>query len=379
VQQRSRGSSPFVFARPVGPEDLIDRESEVQELMDLVEGSHHARLTAPRRYGKTTVLARLAHEAERTLDMTSITVDLSRVLSVGDVAIRVEDAYRRATDGPVLRSVRDVVRSWNLGITLGAGGLAAMLESDPKTDPLPALHRLLDLPRDAHERTGRRVLVCFDEFHELLRLDGLDGVLRSHIQHHGTAAAYVFAGSEPGMMEALFAERERPLFGQAQPVQLGPLPTPALADAVEERFAATGRDPGEALDALLEVARGHPQRAMLLAHHLWRTTDPGTPATLATWSRTLDDVLATLGDGFDRFLDSLPGGQLRVLFAVALSSHGLTSTYTRSRFGLPKGSAAAQARTALIARGEILPGTPPRVTDPLLALWLGQRRQPPGA
>ena len=377
MPERSRGPSPFVFARPVGPDDLIDRENEVRELIDLVEGSHDARLTAPRRYGKTTVLARLAHEAERTLDMTAITVDLSRVLSLGDVAIRVEDAYRRATDGPVLRAVRDVVRSWNLGITLGAGGLAAKLEADPKTDPLPALHRLLDLPRDAHERTGRRVLVCFDEFHELLRLDGLDGVLRSHIQHHGAAAAYVFAGSEPGMMEALFAERERPLFGQAQPVTLGPLPVPALAEAIQARFAATGRHPGEALDPLLEVARGHPQRAMLLAHHLWRTTDPGTPATLATWSRTLDEVLATLGDGFDRFLDSLPGVQLRVLFAVALSPHGLASKYTRARFGLPQGSAAGQARTALIARGEILPGIPPQITDPLLALWLSQRREPP--
>jgi hypothetical protein len=180
------------------------------------------------------------------------------------------------------------------------------------------------------------------------------------------------------MMEALFAERERPLFGQAQPVTLGPLPARALADAVQERFEATGRDPGEALDPLLELARGHPQRAMLLAHHLWQATEPGVPASLATWSRTLDEVLATLGDGFDRFLDSLPGGQLRVLFAVALSPHGLTSKYTRARFGLPQGSAAAQARTALIARGEILPGPPPEITDPLLALWLGQRREPPG-
>lgn len=378
VPAPSRGPSPFVFAHPVSPEDLIDRETELAELLDLVEGGHFARLTAPRRYGKTTLLSRLADDAERRLGMTSIVVDLSRVLSLGDVAIRIEDAYRRATDGPVLRAARDVVRSWNLGVTLGAGGLAAKLESEPKTDPLPALHRLLDVPRDAHERTGRRVLVCFDEFHELLRLGGLDGVLRSHIQHHGTAASYVFAGSEPGMMEALFADRERPLFGQAQPIQLGSLPAEALGAFVTDRFARTGRDPGEALDPLLELAQGHPQRAMLLAHHLWRGTDPGSAATFGTWARSLEDVLAMLGDGFDRFLDSLPDGHLRVLFAVALSPHGLTANYTRARFGLGRGSAAGEARDALVARGEVLPGSPARITDPLLALWLRQRRQPPG-
>ena len=33
--------------------------------------------------------------------MTTIVVDFSRVLSLGDVTVRIEDAYRRATDGPV--------------------------------------------------------------------------------------------------------------------------------------------------------------------------------------------------------------------------------------------------------------------------------------
>lgn len=44
------------------------------------------------------------------------------------------------------------------------------------------------------------------------------------IQHHGDAAAYVYAGSRPSRMREPSAGRRRPLFGQARPLDPGPLP-----------------------------------------------------------------------------------------------------------------------------------------------------------
>src|SRR5580693_5681305 len=55
-------ANPFVFQRPV--DDLIDREAELQRLLDLAAGAHFMRLSAPRRYGKTTLIRRLRIEAE---------------------------------------------------------------------------------------------------------------------------------------------------------------------------------------------------------------------------------------------------------------------------------------------------------------------------
>jgi hypothetical protein len=73
------------------------------------------------------------------------------------------------------------------------------------------LDRLLDLPRTLWEADAVPTLVVFDEFQDLLvARKELDGLLRSRIQYHGDAAAYVFAGSEPAMMRELFDERERP-------------------------------------------------------------------------------------------------------------------------------------------------------------------------
>jgi hypothetical protein len=239
---------------------------------------------------------------------------------------------------------------------------------------MPALHLLLDIPQQVFERSGKRFLIVFDEAQEMLRIDGLDGLLRSHIQHQAAAAAFVFAGSEPGMMEVLFGERERPLFGQAHPVALGPLPASDLAAYIDGRFRDTGRDAGEALDALIEFAEGHPQRAMLLAHHLWMATPPGASASVSTWGEALHQAIEPLGDGFDRLLDVLPSGEQRVLTALALAPQGLYSQYAQTRFGIVKG-AATRALASLVGRGEVVrrDGTP-QITDPLLRWWLRRRR-----
>lgn len=119
-------------------------------------------------------------------------------------------------------------------------------------------------------------------------------------------------------MDQLFGERERPLFGQAVPVDLGELPSDALGAYIERGFKERARDPGECLDALLELVQGHPQRAMLMAHYLWESTPAGSTATLGEWWRTLDEVVDSLAEGFERFLDGLHGLEVRVLSARTL-------------------------------------------------------------
>jgi hypothetical protein len=95
----------------------------------------------------------------------------------------------------------------------------------------------------------------FDEFQDVLTAsEHADGVIRSEIQHHGDMASYVFAGSQVGMMNALFGDRSRPFFSQAAPVALGPLPDPDLAEYIAKRFEATARHVGgEALGLLLDL------------------------------------------------------------------------------------------------------------------------------
>ena len=69
---------------------------------------------------------------------------------------------------------------------------------------------------------------------------------------------------------------------------LGPLPQEELADFIAGRFETTGRDGGPALGWLLRLADGHPQRAMLLAHLLWREVEAGGAGDEDAWGGEID-------------------------------------------------------------------------------------------
>ena len=139
----------------------------------------------------------------------------------------------------------------------------------------------------------------FDEFQDIVKVNEMEAILRSHIQHQGEVASYVFAGSEPGMMEQLFENKERPLYGAAVPMRLNRLESQDIAAYVIERFRGTNRSVGEALNPLLQTAAGHPQRAILLAHRLWAVVDEGGTATLEDWNTAHAAALDELDPEFD--------------------------------------------------------------------------------
>src|SRR3954451_17366356 len=256
--------NPFIYSHPIAPEEIIDRDRETHELLAAAVGGHYVRLYAPRKYGKTSLLRRVLRDGERQEGMVPVLVDLYGVLSVADVAIRFERAYARQLKGKVRARVEEFLQSTGLGLSLGALGISAKLQIDPRTDPLPALHALLDLPLRLEEGGGFRALIVLDEFQDITKVKQMDAVLRSHIQFQGEVASFVFAGSEPGLMRELFEDRERPLYGQAVPMRLDRLEDGDIAAYVVAHFRKSGRSAGDAANPLVEAARGHPQRAMLL-------------------------------------------------------------------------------------------------------------------
>ncbi len=267
--------NPFRIAGELLRNEMIDRDAEAARLLALASGGHAARLVAPRRYGKTSLLRRVLTDASDSEWATAL-VDLEGVLSLSSVVVRIERAYDRSLRGAVRRTVDSLFRAWQVGLSLGAGGFTASLQANPRIDVESVLLRLLDLPAKLHDRTGVRSFVAFDEFQDLLRVDGADGMLRSVLQHQTGVASYAFAGSAPTLMERLFDDPSRPLLEHAVPVELDPLPLDETASYVEARFRLTGRDVGNALDPLLAFTRGHPQRSMLVAHHLWELVPDGS-------------------------------------------------------------------------------------------------------
>jgi hypothetical protein len=147
-------ANPFRIAGELLRDEMIDRDAEATRLLALAEGGHASRLVAPRRYGKTSLLRRVLREAGDAGWATAL-VDLEGVLSLSSTVVRIERAYDRSLKGAVRRTVDALFRSWKVGLSLGAGGFTASIQSNPRIDVESVFLRLLDLPRRSSSGRAR--------------------------------------------------------------------------------------------------------------------------------------------------------------------------------------------------------------------------------
>lgn len=365
--------NPFNYQEPVAPTHLIDRRGELDALQRAAADRIAVRLAAPRRFGKSSLLdAHIA--AMRDAGHRAVRVDFSKVATLGDVAARVANAYGELPSDPA-RSVRRWAARLEVGASIGGVGVSVSTRpSRPAADEArAALLELLDVPRALHDADGGLTVVCFDEFQEILVADeAVDGLMRSVIQHHGEAAAYVFAGSQPSLMHALFSEQERPFYGQARPLELPSLPVAEAANDIEALLVADGLDPGGAVDQALLYSGGHPQRTILLAHHLYDLLERGDSRDPA--AKALELALDETRDAHQAVWDALGRNERLVVLAIG-DGQAPTGSFVAGEHRVAR-STLQEALERLLADRRHLQRDgdgKPRLLDPLFAEWLRRR------
>ena len=373
---RPRTSNPFRFEGPLDLSALIGRDVEVEALIGNALDRRVVSLGAPRRYGKTSLLRAVGAVLQAEHDFLVAYVDLQALSGIDDFVARFGSSWRKAT-----RTHRRARRQFesvagglsSFGLTLlGTGVQFTRRRHDPQS-ALTAAHALLDLPADA----GAPVLVVMDEFQDLHGAwpDG-EGVLRSHTQAPAQTGkvAYMFAGSEPSLLAAAFEDRGRAYYQQVLRRGVGRLPGEALRSGITDRFTATGKEAGLALGPLLDLADGHPQRAMFLAHLLWEQT-PAAGRADGHWERALALARAQAADEATAIWESLTTAQRAALRAVVDHASPTAAAAPGPRASRQRAGQHLLARGLTETTEEQGPrgGTRYRLVDPLLADWIRLR------
>lgn len=356
-------ASPFPYQGPLEPAEVQGRDDLLADLTERITGRRVTALLGPRRYGKTSVLRRLA--ADLT-EVTTVWVDLYEVTSMADVAVRFDDGLG-ATNGRFATAAR----AFAAGVSLNLGMVKVELTGPARNRPDPALtfHGLLDVLVAAAKREP--TLLVLDEFSSIGRVEGAAGALRTALQHHFRDLGIVFAGSHPSMMRALFTARPEPFYGQADLVEIGPLDAGAVEAIVAAGFASTGRDAGPLPGRITAFTAGHPQRTMQLADACWRHTGPGETAGPELWAQALDDVRQATGEVMERLYSGFERGERAALRAVARG--GSIYGAAADLLDLSNGTA-THARRALLDSGDLVEAQRGlAIVDPVLADWLRRR------
>jgi hypothetical protein len=377
--------NPFVYGEVVPAAAFVNRVLELDRLVgDLADGQKIF-LISPRRYGKSSLIRHALAAMERRGALTvNVTVSTfsSYVAFLEGYARAVAAAgtgRHRATTwlSAAIRTTRPEVRYAPGDSTLGPLSVSfPTVRSDRDVSRLAA--EVYTLPAKLAETQGRKVAVALDEFQAIGGFNGgsVEHALRAAVQHQRDVG-YVFAGSEPSLMERMLTPR-RPFYKAGPVMRLDKIPPAEFAAFIEARFNKSGlkAEPGLGA-AIVELAGNLPYDVQRLAHETWDQvrTASRRRATLDDLHRALHRLLAEQQMMFEAIWQRLTLAQRAVLRSVVLEDgREILSGDVRTRHRLG-GPSTVQASLSALRRDDVVAKEGSRyvVVDSLFREWIARR------
>jgi hypothetical protein len=382
-RQRPIPTNPFRFGDIALDDAFANRAQEVAELTDDALNGQNVVVFAPRRYGKTSLVERVAHELTRKRVLVA-QLNLMKAATKEQFVEHVMRAVHDDIASPLSRARDSALQLFRglrvtprISLDPGDGSVTFSIEGGYSDEDIDAtLARLLELPARLGAERNRQVVLIFDEFQEIVSLDPhLPALLRSVFQEQ-PHVGHIYLGSKRHMMQRIFNDQNEPFWRSAKHMELGPIPAGEFSRFVRRRFRSSGKSvEPETADALLEITGGHPYGTQELAYALWQATPAGETAGLPQLDVALDSVLRSEHSHFARIWEKATRNQRLILQALAAQSgHLLAAGYrTRHRLGTPS---TVQYAAGTLVEDELIgkDGSGAyRIVEPFLAEWL--RRQ----
>jgi hypothetical protein len=377
--------NPFIYGEIVAADAFADREADRDRLAADLATGQKVFLISPRRYGKSSlirdVLRRLSRERILTIEVT---------VASSSSYVAFLEAYARAlvaADTPTAR-----IRRWAGELFQGVRPELRFDARGPNEARLalsfPAVRTARDIARLAAEvfalpariavARQRRVVVALDEFQAITSFDGgsIEHALRAAVQTQ-RQVGYVFAGSEPSLMERMLGPR-RPFYKAGPVMRLEKIDPALFAAFIEARIAASGLTCEVGLgDAIVELAGNVPYDVQRLAHETWddARTARRRSMGLEDLHRTLLRLLGEHHTVFEEAWQRLTLVQRAVLRAIVLEDgRELLSADVRTRHRLA-GASTVQSALAALVRLDVVQKDRGRYTvnDSLFREWVARR------
>lgn len=309
---------PFPTGGVVPAEDLVGRERTITDLLfRSYDQKASIALSAPRQVGKTSVVVELLDRV-RKRGGRGVYLDCSTVVDEQSLAERLAAATYDEVRGQrgAFARLAELIGAARPVVYHADTGLAVTFFGERPRPVAEMLDKALGLADELAKTDRKRTVVAYDEFPRLAAISArIFDQIRARLQHANRNTAYIFLGSQVGMLRELFTRR-RMLYRLATPIEISP-PTPSeWIDYMEARFRAWGKPlrQGEA-ERLVARSGGHPRDLMELCSHLLviRTAGSNSPTDI---DLALDQTMKGLEATFDQIwsgLDSPKGTRLTAM------------------------------------------------------------------
>jgi uncharacterized protein len=370
--------NPFRYGALALDEAFTDREQETAELKADALNGQDVVLFAPRRYGKSSLLWRVAQElvsegalvAHVNLMTTPTTTQLAEKLARtihDDIASPLFRAKER------LRIFQGLRIHPTVTIDPDDGSLSFSFDASGRREDINAtLERLLELPGQLAGERKRPVVLILDEFQEIVDIDpNLPRLMRSVFQQQ-PEVSHLYLGSKRHMMEQIFSNENEPFWRSAKEIELGVIDPQPFGDYIERQFKRTDKKiTALAVDAILETTGGHPYATQELCYFLWQDTPAGATATDTQVAAAVNKVLNSEHAHFSLVWDDASAHQRLLLRALAAEPGHPVSAEYRRRHSLP-GASSVQRALGALEKAELVGRRrgDAWISEPFLAQWV---------
>jgi uncharacterized protein len=371
------GTNPFKYG-PIALDDAFtNRAEEIAELSADALNGQDVVIFAPRRYGKTSLVHRVAQDlttrralvAEVNLWFTPTKEKLAGRLAreIADLlglAGKAREAARQFAGLRIVPTMTLDPSDGSVRFTFAAGHTAQDVDD--------TLEHLLRMLPDTAVARKRPVVLVLDEFQEIVELDpGLTKLLRSVFQEQ-PEVGHIYLGSKRHLMERIFSDENEPFWRSAKRVELGPIAPEAFRPFIAEGFERHDRAIEAAVvDRIVAICNGHPYATQELCYFVWAETPAGASADAATFEAALAKLLRSEHSHLSDLWDRATANQRLVLAALAAEPGRPLSAEYRARNALRSASTTQKAIDALVQqevvhrdRGFVA------IAEPFFAEWI---------
>jgi uncharacterized protein len=373
--------NPFVFGEIIDDVNFVDRVEERNRLVrDLADGQK-VFLLSPRRFGKSSLVAvALLQLKKRHIHTVSLTVSsyagyAQFLEKFAEKVLRAAGPWDRVK-GWVTRFGRQVKP--DLNFNLATGEISVSLSKGAGFDPSPIAPEVFALPGELTRNGGFRMAICLDEFQQISQFNSgsVENAIRNQVQQQ-RSVGYVFAGSQPSLMEEMLSVR-RPFHKAGPQMFLDKIPADDWKEFITRQFRRRGRTLDEkGLATLLTTADLIPYDVQRVAHELWDYAELKDKRQLgaADVSAVTDALVTGQSTYYELLWEQVSARQRATL--QALATRGPSEIYSqavREEFRLGPASTVQKALQALDSR-DVLDRYKGSYffLDPLLPWWIRRR------
>lgn len=374
-------NNPFIIKGAIPAQYFCDRVKETEILTSHIQNGRNVLLTAPRRIGKTGLIAHCFQTPEWEQDFYIFFIDILETSSLRDLTFalgrQIFEALKPRSKQMVdlfVQTVRSV--SGEFGYDPISGMPKFTLSLGAIQNPEYTLSEIFDYINKA----DKRCLIAIDEFQQIVHYPekNIEAILRTHIQHCKNAD-FIFAGSERHILEEMFNLPSRPFYASTANMSLDAIAMDVYTDFVIEHFREYNKQiDSSCVEHVYRLFDGNTYCMQKVMNVAFAMTSEKEQCTLSIIEKAIADILSDGERNYKNRLAMLTPKPKELLIAIAKEGKAsrVTSGEFIRKYHLSSSSSVQSALKQLLQDDWITYSANEQgqkeylLSDPFLACWL---------